>query len=182
MIGRLVGLVVRVLVVLAIFGWLGLGWMYRDRVVAAARVLRYGPDEAPAVGRASPAALGRAEEKLRALDSGRADSVVLGADEVAALVDRAIASRTGDAPESVAVILRHDQLEVSALVATAGFRNAIPGRARGLVRPTEQVEAALSGGSLDHRDGLGESGVVHVGQGEVAPLGSQLERETSPDA
>jgi hypothetical protein len=141
-IGRLVGLVVRVMVLLALLGWLGLGWMYRDRVVAAVRVLRYGPDEAPAVGHASPAALGRADEKLRALDSGRADSVVLGADEVAALVRRAITSRTGDAPDSVAVVLRHDQLEVSALVATAGFRNALPGRARGLLRPSEQVEAA----------------------------------------
>ena len=142
MIGRLVGLVIRVLVVLAILGWLGLGWMYRDRVAAAARVLRYGPDEAPAVGYASPAALGRADQKLRALDSGRADSVVFGADEVAALVRRAITGRTGDAPESLAVVLRQDQLEVSALIATAGFRNAVPRGARGLLRPTEQVEAA----------------------------------------
>jgi hypothetical protein len=142
--------------VLACLAGLVLAWMYRDRVTAAVHLLRHGPDEAPAVGHDSPAALGRAEQKLRALERGQADSVVLGADEVAALVHRAIADRTGDAPESVEVALRDDRLEVSAVVATAGWRSAFPRSARALLRPTEQVEAAgrlvwLRPGALEWR-------------------------------
>ena len=156
MIGRLVGWVVRVMLVLACLGGLGLAWMYRDRVAAAARILRHGPDVAPAVGHPSPAALGRADDKLQALDRGRADSVVLGADEVAALVRRAITDRTGEAPESVEVALRDDQLEMSATVATAQFRPMVPPSVSRLLRARERVEATgelvwLRPGALEWR-------------------------------
>lgn len=122
---------------------LGLGWLYRDRLVREVRERVSGaPPAVPATGRPSRAALRSAESKIDSLNGWRADSVVLTAPEVASLVRDQLPRVVREQLDSIEVALGDGEIEVRASLATARLPHEVVGPFGIALREREPVSVA----------------------------------------
>jgi hypothetical protein len=127
---------------------LGLGWLYRDRVVREGRRI-IGRVEAPAARRPPAASAGRpgrrslasANAKIDSLNGWRADSVVLSASEVASLMGSGLAAKFRKELDSLQVELLDDEVQVRGRLRTARLPRELVGPLATALRPNEPVEA-----------------------------------------
>ncbi|MBA3260212.1 MAG: hypothetical protein H0T68_12210 [Gemmatimonadales bacterium] len=129
---------------LGLLAALGLGWLYRDRLVREGKRLLAG-DEAPAAaapGRPGRQALQSARAKVDSLNGWRADSVVLSPPEVASLIGAGLDPELRGQLDSMQVRLLDGEIEVRARLRTARLPRELVGPLGGVLRETEPVEAA----------------------------------------
>jgi hypothetical protein len=122
---------------------LALGWLYRDHLVARVRtMLRPGASApAPATGQPGRRALASAEAKIDSLNGWRADSVMLTADEAAALVRQSFAPAVRAQLDSIRVTLGQGEIDVAASLATARLPRELLGPLAMAVNPREPIRA-----------------------------------------
>jgi len=124
---------------------LGIGWLYRDRLVSEARELigTFGGDEpATAAGRPGSRALIAARTKVDSLNGWGADSVVLNASEVASMIGAGLDPALRNQLDSIQVELQEGSVLVRARLATARLPRELTGPLAVALRPTEPIEAA----------------------------------------
>jgi hypothetical protein len=162
---RLLGLV------LIIAAALGL-WLYRDRTIDVVKGVLGAGTTIEASGRADATALKPAERKLAGLRAGRADSVVLTADEAATLLLARLDPRLRSQLDSVELRLGDDKIRLRALLKTSRIPQGVFGRLGAVVREVEPVELA---GPLEV-DGVTGRALWRVREAEVRgiPLPSPL--------
>lgn len=122
---------------------LGLGWLYRDRLVTEVRH-RIGqtPSSAAApVGRPGTKALASARSKIDSLNGWRADSILLTPSEVASLIGAGLAPGLRSRLDSLEVSLRGEELVVRARLKTDRLPKELVGPLAIALQPTERVEA-----------------------------------------
>ena len=117
-----------------------LGWQNRERVERWLDRQSTGP--LPTVGRPTEDALVRARDRVDSLNGWRADSVVLLADEAAALVAAGL-ERRQIALDSLEVELDSGRVVIRGVVPVSGLPDEVLGPVRGLVGET--VAVALGG-------------------------------------
>ena len=115
------------------------GWQHRERVE---RWIGRAPAPLPTVGRPSADALARAHERVDSLNGWRADSVLLLADEAAALVAEGLEAG-GLALDSLTVTLDSGRVVVRGVVPVDTLPDEVAGLVRGLVG--SHVALALGG-------------------------------------
>ena len=132
-----------------------LAWLYRDRLLVAARDRIDGaPAAAPARGRPSPRGVASARDKVDSLNGWRADSVVLTAGEAASLIGDALPAEFRRQLDSVEVRLGDGELDIAGRLATARLPRELTGAAALALREHEPV---ILGGALRVRGaGRGE--------------------------
>jgi hypothetical protein len=144
------------------------GWLYRDRLGdIAGAAWREAKGEAPAAaqpGAPSREGLASARRKIGTLAAGRADSVVLTADETASLLRDGLDPLAGAFFDSMQVRLLEERISVAAVIRTGRlpadvlgpFSNAVrerePVRADGSLRVTGQGEGAWDVQRMQFRD------------------------------
>ncbi|HET8624694.1 MAG TPA: hypothetical protein VFM14_14110 [Gemmatimonadales bacterium] len=119
-------------------------WLYRDRLLEmGGRLLRGEPAPVEAIGRPGPRALAAARARADSLTRGRADTVVLSANETASLIVAGLAPAVRSQLDSLQVTLRQERIELTMSLATGrlprnvvgplgiGLRNREPVRASG---------------------------------------------------
>jgi hypothetical protein len=135
----------KLLVTVALFVALALGWLYRDRLVTELnRVVdrgRSGQAPTPA-GRPGSRALASAQAKIDSLNGWGADSVVLTASEVASLIGAGLDPSLRRQLDSLQVELLDGSVAVNAKVATARLPRELTGPLAIALREREPVEAA----------------------------------------
>jgi hypothetical protein len=130
---------------LALIVLLGLGWLYRDRLVDEFRRAIGSRTNVPAgvsSGKPGSRALLSARAKIDSLNGWRADSVVLSASEVASMIGTGLDPSVRSQLDSLQVQLLDGSVEVSALLATARLPRELIGPLAVALRPKERVEAA----------------------------------------
>jgi hypothetical protein len=135
---------------------LGLGWLYRDRLVREGRRLVGGGTvvTAESTGRPGIRALKTARAKIDSLNGWRADSVVLTPSEVASLVGSGLDPALRRQLDSLRVRLLDEEIVLLARLRTARLPREAVGPLAVALRETEPIEAA------------GTLRVVEPGQGE----------------
>lgn len=118
------------------------GWLFRDRVVEAARGLAGGRAEPAAAGRPGTRALRAARAKTDALARARVDSVILTAPEVASLVGAGLDPEVRRQLDSLEVRLGNGRIEVGARLATARLPRELLGPFGFALRNWERVSGA----------------------------------------
>ncbi len=136
----------RLLGCLVMIGLLVLGWFYRDELAGAARGLYDRASGRPAAvrelpGRPSAAELRSAERKIAALTAGRADSVVLTADEAASLVRNGLDPEIRPQLDSLGVRLLDGRVGISALIRTARLPKELIGPVAMALKDQEPIDA-----------------------------------------
>ena len=136
----------RMLGCLVVILFVVLGWIYRDELTDRARQLYDRARGRPAVvseapGRASAEQLRSAERKVSALAAGRADSVVLTADEAASLVRNGLDAEVRSQLDSIGVRLLEGRVGVSALIRTARLPKELIGPVALALKEREPIEA-----------------------------------------
>ena len=124
---------------------LGIGWLYRDRLETEARRVFgiFGSSTAPvSVGRPTTRSIVSARAKIDSLNGWRADSVVLTASEVAALIGSGLDPSLRSQLDSLQVELREGSVAVRASLATKRLPRELVGPLSIALRPTEPIEAA----------------------------------------
>jgi hypothetical protein len=128
---------------------LGLGWLYRDRLVPEGRALIERVTDRPADrsgsaltprGRPGARALASATAKIDSLNGWRADSVVLTPSEVASLMGRGLAPAFRRELDSLEVELLAGEVSARAGLRTDRLPREVLGPLGGAVRPREPVE------------------------------------------
>jgi hypothetical protein len=135
---------------------LGLGWLYRDRLVREGRRLVGGGTvvTAESTGRPGIRALKTARAKIDSLNGWRADSVVLTPSEVASLVGSGLDPALRRQLDSLRVRLLDEEIVLLARLRTARLPREAVGPLAVALRETEPIEAT------------GTLRVVEPGQGE----------------
>ena len=124
---------------------LGIGWIYRDRLMTEARNLigSFGKDEpSPSAGRPGTRSLMAARAKIDSLNGWRSDSVVLNASEVASMIGSGLDPSLRSQLDSLQVELQNGSVLVKARLATARLPKELVGPLAMALRPTEPIEAA----------------------------------------
>jgi hypothetical protein len=124
---------------------LGIGWLYRDRLETEARRVFgiFGGSQAPvSVGRPTTRSIVSARAKIDSLNGWRADSVVLNASEVAAMIGSGLDPALRSQLDSLQVELRDGSVAVRARLATKRLPRELVGPLSMALRPTEPIEAA----------------------------------------
>ncbi len=142
---------------LGLIAAIALGWLYRDRLVREGRRVldRIGDAPAPAaLGRPGVQALESARAKVDSLNGWRADSVVLGASEVASLIGQGMDRTLRGQLDSMQVRLLDGEIELHARLRTGRLPKEVVGPLGMALREKESIQAA---GPLEvSRPGLGE--------------------------
>lgn len=133
-----------------------LGYIYREPLEREGRrIMERIRGVAPSSsGRAGLSALESAEAKVDSLNGWRADSVVLTASEFASLVSSGMDNELRSQLDSLRVELLDGEIQVSARLRTASLPPEVIGPLRGILGPTEPVQAA--GPVRVTRPGIGE--------------------------
>lgn len=118
-------------------------WLYRDRVAGVVAGLAGGGTQVEAAGRPDAEARAPAEEKLRRLAAGRADSVVLTADETVTLLLERLDPRVRRQLAQVELRLGEDRMRLAAQLTTTRIPRGVFGPLNAVVRDVEPV--ALGG-------------------------------------
>lgn len=124
---------------------LGIGWLYRDRIVGEAREVLGavgGKETASGAGRPGTRSLSSAQAKIDSLNGWRADSVVLSASEVASMIGSGLDPDLRKQLDSLQVELQDGSIAVKARLATARLPRELIGPMAVALRPTEPIEAA----------------------------------------
>jgi hypothetical protein len=124
---------------------LGIGWLYRDRLATEARQVFgiFGSGSEPvSVGRPTTRSVVSARAKIDSLNGWRADSVVLNASEVAAMIGSGLDPSLRSQLDSLQVELRDGSVAVKARLATKRLPRELVGPLSMALRPTEPIEAA----------------------------------------
>jgi hypothetical protein len=128
---------------------LGLGWLYRDRLIPEGRALiervadRRSTESGSAGtvrGRPGTKALASATAKIDSLNGWRADSVLLTPSEVASLMGQGLAPAFRRELDSLQVELLDGEVSVHARLRTARLPREALGPLAGVVQTTEPVE------------------------------------------
>jgi hypothetical protein len=130
---------------LALIAALGLGWLYRDRVLREGRRLIGGAGSvapAAATGRPGTRALRSARAKVDSLNGWRADSVVLTPAEMASLVGSGMSVKVRAQLDSLEVRLLDGEIAVKGRLRTGRLPQELVGPLAVALRETEPVEAA----------------------------------------
>ncbi len=130
-------------------------WLYRDRVLeVGGRLLRGESTPQAASGRPGARALASANARADSITRGRADSVVLDANETASLVGAGLAPAVRSQLDSLEVTLHDGSLELGAGLATARLPRNVVGPLGMALRDREPIQA--SGGLAVSKPGVGE--------------------------
>jgi hypothetical protein len=124
---------------------LGIGWLYRDRIVGEAREVLGavgGKETSSGAGRPGTRSLSSAQAKIDSLNGWRADSVVLSASEVASMIGSGLDPDLRKQLDSLQVELQDGSIAVKARLATARLPRELIGPMAVALRPTEPIEAA----------------------------------------
>ncbi len=122
---------------------LGVGWLYRDLVVDAARTALDRSPPASPLGRPSPEASASGTRKLRALVFGSTtDSVVLNPSETASLLQEGIEPFLRGNMDSLEVELMDGGLGIQARIRTERLPTDLLGPLGALIEPWEEIAAA----------------------------------------
>ena len=124
---------------------LGIGWLYRDRLMTEARSLigSFGNDEpSPSAGRPGTRSLMAARAKIDSLNGWRSDSVVLNASEVASMIGSGLDPSLRKQLDSLQVELQDGSVLVKARLATARLPKELVGPLAMALQPTEPIQAA----------------------------------------
>lgn len=131
---RLLGLVLIVLVAVG-------AWFYRDEVLSFARTqLRHEPARASS-GAPGASALRRAQARVDSLERGRADSIVLGADEMASMLRAGLESDVSGQLDSLTLTLGDGRVGVTALLRTARLPREVMGPLAVALKAREPIAA-----------------------------------------
>jgi hypothetical protein len=157
---------------LGLIALLGLGWLYRDRVLREGRRLI---DRGPAVttaatGRPGVRALKSARAKVDSLNGWRADSVVLTPAELASLVGSGLDPMLRRQLDSLELRLLDEEVSVRARLRTARLPREAIGPLGVALRDTEPIEAT------------GPLRVVEPGRGEWTVRSFRIRDFPIPDA
>jgi len=130
----------RLVGILALAALVSAGWLFRHQIL---RVVRAEPAIGPGVPPRAldPAAVTRAHDKIDSLHGWRADSVVLSAAELGALVREGMVRETRNRLDSMAVALGDDRLTLSALLETTRIPRDALGPLAGALRAWEPIAA-----------------------------------------
>lgn len=133
----------RLLAFLLLVGILVAGWLYRDRLGdVAAELRRRATGAEPVVvssGSPSDAALASARRKIAAV--GRADSIVLSADEAASLMYDGFAPYARGTLDSMKLTLRDGEISITSLVRTARLPAGLLGPFAAALQEREPITA-----------------------------------------
>ncbi len=131
---RLLGLVLIVLVAAG-------AWVYRDEVLRFAHT-QLGHDPARASsGAPGASALRRAQARVDSLERGRADSIVLGADEMASMLRAGLGSDVAAQLDSLRLTLGDGRIGVTALLRTARLPREVMGPLAVALKAREPIAA-----------------------------------------
>ena len=152
---------------------LGIGWLYRDRILREGRRLLQG--DAPvaasaATGRPGVRALQTARAKVDSLNGWRADSVVLTPAEVASLVGSGLDPMLRGQLDSLRIRLLDGEIVLLARLRTARLPREAMGPLMVALRQTEPIEAT------------GPLRVVEPGRGEWRVRSFRIRHFPVPDA
>lgn len=139
----------KLLGLLGLLAALVVGWLYRDRLATEFHRIVGRADqrnELTGAGRPGLRALSSAHSKIDSLNGWGADSVVLSASEVASLIGAGLTPGLRRQLDSLQVELGHDEVLVSALLATARLPRELVGPLAVALRSKEPVRA---GGPLE---------------------------------
>ncbi len=165
--GRLVMLVLLVMA-------LGAAWLFRDDISRWVRGRLHPGEVELRTGRPSVAAYRGAVGALDSLRRYRPDSIVLDADEMAAIVAHGTNLLPDGAADSVTVELGNRSVRIRAMVATARLPDRIRRYIPGHPQPFEEVIA--SGALTPVRDGAAELDLEHVSIDGIPAPGSAVTR------
>lgn len=133
---------------LGLIALLGIGWLYRDRVVREGRRLvgsieTSASPSSPAGARGRPGAkaLVSAETKIDSLNGWRADSVMLTPSEVASLMGTGLSPAFRKELDSLQVELLDGEVKVRARLRTERLPRELVGPLAAVLQPREPVEA-----------------------------------------
>lgn len=135
----------KVLGCIGLIAVLGLGWLYRDRLLREGRRLLGDADEVSrtaATGRPTSRALAAARSKIDSLNGWRADSVVLTPAEMASLVGNGMEPLVRGQFDSLEVRLLDGEIAVTGRLHTGRLPEDLLGPLTVALRRTEPVEAA----------------------------------------
>jgi hypothetical protein len=124
---------------------LGVGWLYRDRLIGEVRRLFSSSaltNRVTSGGRPGSHAIISAHAKIDSLNGWRADSVVLTAAEVASLIGAGLDPAVRSQLDSLQVYLMDGSVAVKASLATARLPRELVGPLAVALRSREPVEAA----------------------------------------
>lgn len=130
---------------LGLLALLGLGWLYRDRLLREGKRVLGDREVATAtapVGRPGTQALKSAQAKVDSLNGWRADSVVLTSSEVASLMGAGMDRKLRAQLDSMQVRLLDGEVEVGGRLRTARLPREVVGPLGVVLREREPVEAA----------------------------------------
>ncbi len=170
---RLWTLPFRVLGIFVLAGLVSGAWLFRAEILRLVRpqIARVtGSPRADGAGRPGPAALARAKDKVDSLHGWGADSVVLTANEMAALLVDGLPNEARGHLDSMSLELGESRVTVSARLETAQIPKESLGPLAGVLDPWERVLAA------------GPVRVVKVGQAEWRIDALVLRGITLPEA
>ncbi len=142
---RLWTLPFRLLGIVVLAGLVSGAWLFRAEILRLVRpqvsrvTASLGRDGA---GKPGPAALARAQDKVDSLHGWGADSVVLDADEMAALLADGLPREARGHLDSISLELGESRVTVSARLETAQIPKEALGPLAGAVAPWERVSAA----------------------------------------
>jgi hypothetical protein len=140
---------------LVIIAALAGAWLYRDRLLEIGdRLLRNRPAPAEVTGRPGSRALAGARARADSIARGRADSVVLDANETASLIGAGLAPSVRSQLDSLQVRLHEARVEIAAGLATGRLPRDVVGPFGMVLRDREPIRA--SGPIKVTRPGVGE--------------------------
>lgn len=118
-------------------------WLYRHQIRDyLAPYLPGRAAAAPAVGRPTETAVRTGRDKIDSLNAWRADSIILTANEMASLIGGGLDGAVRKQLDSLQVRLEDGRLGVTAVIHTGSIPDNVLGPLKGMVGPTERVEAA----------------------------------------
>jgi hypothetical protein len=142
---RLWTLPFRLLGIFVLAGLVSGAWLFRAEILRLVRpqVARVTASlGAGGAGRPGPAALARARDKVDSLHGWGADSVVLNANEMAALLADGLSREAREHVDSITLELGDSRVTVSARLETAQIPTEALGPLAGALEPWERVSAA----------------------------------------
>ncbi len=131
----------RILLLLVFAAGLVLAWNYRDEI--RRKIHQWTADDTvrESEGRADPSLVPAVRRRVEELRTGRRDTLVLSAAEVASLVAAEVGRQVPGAMDSVEVRLGQDEVGVQGLIDTRRVKTPL-GPAAPLLRDWERIEAA----------------------------------------
>ncbi len=139
----LIKLLLRLFGILLLAAVVSAAWLYRGPLWTFARggFSRRPPTATESVGHPGAQALARARDKVDSLNGWKADSVVLGASEMASLIGAGLDPAFRSHLDSLTVLLGDDELGLSALLATSIIPRDLLGPLAGMLNPKERIAA-----------------------------------------